>query len=276
MSRGPNWCFTINNYDEATETIIADLCTNEGSDVRYICYGREVGASGTPHLQGYVQFKKKKRLGGVKRVPGLARAHLELARGTFEHNRRYCSKAGDFVEYGSPVVKAGQRTDLSGMKELIDEGKTELECAEANFSCWANNYKALDRYRQLKANRRCWKTIVIVLIGPTGVGKTRFVFDQPDDRELYVWNYSGRDVWFDGYYGQDRVLFDDFDWGQIPYRMMLRLLDRYPCKVPVKGSWAEWKPRKVYITSNREIDAWYPNEDTSHLKRRVTSVIRFE
>jgi DUF971 family protein len=276
MSRGPNWCFTINNYDEATQEALRSLCADASSHVRYIIFGRETGRNGTDHLQGYLQFTKKKRLGGVKRTAGFARAHLELARGTFEDNRKYCSKGEDFEEYGIPVVKAGQRTDLMSMKAMIDEGKTELEVAEANFSCWANNYKALDRYRQMKSARRNWKTVVIVLIGPTGVGKTRFVFDQPDDRELYVWNYSGRDVWFDGYYGQDRVLFDDFDWGQIPYRMMLRLLDRYPCKVPVKGSWAEWKPRKIYITSNREINQWYPNEDTSHLERRVTSIIRFE
>lgn len=274
MSRSPNWCFTINNYTEEEYVALRGLV--ESDVAKYIILGKEVGESGTPHLQGYVQFVRKKRLGGVKRLSGFDRAHLEVARGTYQSNRDYCSKDGIFEEFGEPTKHAGQRNDLIAVKKLIDEGVNELDIAESNFVCWANNYKAFERYRNLKSGNRTEKTIVILLIGDTGTGKTRYVFEQPDDRPLYVWSSSGgNQVWFDGYCGQERVLFDDFDSGQIPYRMMLRLTDRYQMDVPVKGGFVKWNPKKIFITSNRRPSEWY-HCDTSHLERRIDSIIKFE
>ncbi|KAF8766420.1 Replication-associated protein like [Argiope bruennichi] len=39
----------------------------------------------------------------------------------------------------------------------------------------------------------------------------------------------------------------------------LRLLDRYPLKVPIKGSYAEFNSEIIYITSNQHWSEWYPN-----------------
>ena len=67
---------------------------------KYLIYGREVGDEGTPHLQGYVQLKKITRLTGMKKLHPTA--HWEVAKGTEEQNRTYCSKEGDFQEFGTP------------------------------------------------------------------------------------------------------------------------------------------------------------------------------
>lgn len=56
-----HWCFTWNNYPINWEDQM-DL----SNEVRYII-GYEVGESGTPHLQGYVQLTKRKRLVTLKR-----------------------------------------------------------------------------------------------------------------------------------------------------------------------------------------------------------------
>lgn len=57
---------------------------------------------------------------------------------------------------------------------------------------------------------------------------------------------------------------------------MLQLLDRYPLRVEVKGSFVPFVSRRVIITSNVPPDEWYPNiRDRSPLMRRLTSVTAF-
>jgi len=85
------WCFTINNY---TELELKHLVDALDSDDKYII-GKEVGKEGTPHLQGYICFKQKKRLTAVKKING--RAHWEKCKGTQEDNIKYCSKDGNYI-----------------------------------------------------------------------------------------------------------------------------------------------------------------------------------
>ena len=89
-----SWCFTINNWTEKDETAIAM------AGARYTVYGKEVGESGTPHLQGYVYFANKKSMKGVSKL--LPTAHLEMRKGTHEQARNYCIKDGDITEFGNP------------------------------------------------------------------------------------------------------------------------------------------------------------------------------
>lgn len=73
------------------------------------------------------------------------------------------------------------------------------------------------------------------------------------------------------------ILFDDF-YGQIKLGVMLRLLDHYICRLPVKGafSYANWTT--VYITSNVHPDDLYPDAPErarQAFRRRITSIRRF-
>lgn len=58
ISPAIRWCFTLNNYNEKDiifySSIIKEYC-------KIGFFSKEVGKSGTPHLQGYVEFKKKNR-----------------------------------------------------------------------------------------------------------------------------------------------------------------------------------------------------------------------
>ncbi|KAL0152209.1 hypothetical protein M9458_051932 [Cirrhinus mrigala] len=54
-------------------------------------------------------------------------------------------------------------------------------------------------------------------------------------------------AWWDGYDGQDNVIIDDF-YGWIAYDELLRVCDRYPCKVPVKGAFVEFVAKWEFVT----------------------------
>lgn len=80
--------------------------------------------------------------------------------------------------------------------------------------------------------------------------------------------------WFDGYNEQPIVIIDDYR-GEYPVPMFLKLLDRYPMQVPIKGGFVNWSPKKIYITSNVEPRHWYNEVDGRSLaaiSRRFTEV----
>lgn len=93
------WCFTFNNYEENDVNTLEQTLRNAG--VTYYVFGREVGESGTRHLQGYLEFSRKKRFNTVKQVIGFDRIHLECRRGNATQASEYCKKEGDFLEWGS-------------------------------------------------------------------------------------------------------------------------------------------------------------------------------
>lgn len=96
IDRSKSWCFTVNNYAPADELEL-ELLKGDNS-VLYIVVGKEVGESGTPHLQGFVQFKNRRVFGVVKDL--LPRgAHIERARGSVFQAAEYCKKEGDFWEF---------------------------------------------------------------------------------------------------------------------------------------------------------------------------------
>ncbi len=129
------WCFTINNYTPVELQTISDSADN----FDYLCFGRERGSNNTPHLQGYAVLKVKLRLANVKVLPGFARAHLEVSRGTPEQASVYCKKDGDFEEYGSLPTGQGNRSDFNDLKEWIktlDDRPSDRTVAENFPSLW--------------------------------------------------------------------------------------------------------------------------------------------
>lgn len=115
-----NWCFTLNNYDEA-ELVALRESLSDSTKVRYAIFGKEIGESGTPHLQGYVSLKKVQRLSGIKKVVG-NRAHVEVANGDERQNITYCSKSDPQPEEFGTRSSSGKRSDLEAFKDSVKDG----------------------------------------------------------------------------------------------------------------------------------------------------------
>lgn len=98
-SPSKRWGFTLNNYsDKEYVEIIKTFSSNSSK----YSIGKEVGEQGTPHLQGYLELKDKKRFTYLKNI--LPRAHIFKAKGNKEENLSYTQKEGDFVQNFKEVI----------------------------------------------------------------------------------------------------------------------------------------------------------------------------
>lgn len=174
------WCFTLNNYTPAELTAIVD----SASGFDYLCFGRELGDSGTPHLQGFFILPQKKRLAQVKQLDGLGRAHFEKSRGTPAQASAYCKKDGDYDEYGELPNKQGERTDFEELKEWIKEQPSrpsDRDVAEEFPSLWGRYRSACISFLDLfspspalvNGNLRGWQAAVHARVQ-----------EEPNDRDV--------------------------------------------------------------------------------------------
>ncbi len=91
------WGFTLNNY---TESDICAIIRDIKSYCRFGIFSREVGELGTPHLQGYFEFRKKRRPIGVFKNK---RIHFDKKNASRVLNVKYVEKDGDIVfRYPTP------------------------------------------------------------------------------------------------------------------------------------------------------------------------------
>lgn len=257
--------FTLNNPKETT------IQFETKHLVRYASWQKEQAASGTPHLQGYIELHRPQRFSYFQDIlPG---AHFEQARGSPQQARDYTRKEDTRSdgpwEYGTFSTTQGSRTDLEEIKRKLDRGETELQIAEEHFGSWIRYRNSFAIYRSLKQQKRTTKTLVTVLYGPPGTGKTFYAHSKGP---LYMVT-SKSYPWFDGYDGTSNVLFDDF-YGWVPFHHLLTLLDAYPTQVQVKGGFVNWAPKEVFITSNRPPNEWYKDEnlDQTALTRRIENI----
>jgi len=86
------WIMVLNNYTDDEIIYISSICSKF---CKYAIIEKEIGESGTPHLQGYFEFKTKMRPCSV--FVKCDRIHFEKAKGTREHNNIYCSKDDNIV-----------------------------------------------------------------------------------------------------------------------------------------------------------------------------------
>lgn len=114
-AKSRNWQFTWNNYTEEEEVYVQQIA----KQAKYLCYGREKGEQGTPHLQGMVCFKNAKPFSTVRNL--FKNNHVEICKNV-KALITYCQKDGDVWEFGMKPQKNGG----DGMMEIAERNKTLL------------------------------------------------------------------------------------------------------------------------------------------------------
>lgn len=246
------WCFTLNN-PLPSATIDEDLTD-------YQVIGNEVGKEGTPHLQGYVIFKKPYYLTGVKKL--LQKAHWEVAKGTPEQNRTYCTKDGNFVEKGdlpSPRTAAASKKRKADYDLAIQKAK-EQKLYDIDSGLLIRHMSSLkqvarDHPAQLPDNDYLCG---LWIYGPPGSGKSsgaRWMFPKAYPKMC--------NKWWDGYLNEPYVIIEDFDVTHKVLGHHLKIwADHYPFTAEVKCHSMRIRPKVICITSNYSIEEIF-TEDTT-------------
>lgn len=207
--------------------------------------------------------------------------HLEKRNGTQSQAIAYCQdeekrvRGTVFFEHGTRSA-AGRRSELDDIKEMCDSGTTIGDIASQHFGSFVRYHKGIEKYNAIISQRRGGEHDMEVEVywGPTGTGKTRKATTE-NPGYFMMPNPNGGNVFCDGYDGQKCIIIDDF-YGWIPFNLMLRIMDRYPCPVNTKGAVVMLNINKLVITSNDPPKEWYKNIK-DHLfaafQRRITKVI---
>ncbi len=279
--RSKGHVFTLNNPSRTDYLLLDSLKNNK--NIQYLVYQTEKSSTGTKHIQGMVYFTSVKTRKQVKGVfwRGM---HVENMRGTPKQASDYCKKEDSRIEGGKDewgvLPTQGARVDLMAMKDLIDNGGTLDDLWDKHFSGMVRYGKAMREYLGRKDQVRTVKPKISVFWGGTGTGKTwtareeaakidkNFMTAQVSERGKFWWTESmtGR--------APKVVIIDDFE-GEIPFRILLQMLDRYECTVPYKGGFVKFVAKNIFITSNKHPEHWYAFQNAndswekSPLKRRL-------
>lgn len=264
-----DWAWTLPNPESNEITF--------PSSVRYAIWQREKSESGLVHLQGCIMFVRGQRFAAVLKIlPG---AHIEPRKGTRDQMVDYCKKQDETYvegpwEHGA-YTSQGTRSDLESavacckekrsIDALYDEHTVVMIRYERGFRSLLNHLSTL--YEGPRIVHWYW--------GSTGTGKTRKVAEETTSGETF-WKSPGT-KWFDGYEGEKTVVLDDFRGSWWTFSFMLRLLDRYPLRVEVKGGHRAWNAETIYVTCCKPPNEVYELADDSidQLVRRVTHVTHF-
>lgn len=186
-------CFTWNNYDEdELDDLEAKLKSLEQlGQLQYSILGREIGESGTPHIQGYVHLRKEyhpSQTCGLQfwknLLPGGKRMHFENARGKDSHQYIYCTKEGPFIEFGT-IKDTEKGQDFAG---AIEAAKQDMDICEKEYpELYLKYHFQLEKIHQKAQNQkpesnitelRSWQHQVIDLLKKQNDRQILFVVDE--------------------------------------------------------------------------------------------------
>jgi len=268
--------------------------------VKYLVMQLELSPSTKQvHVQGFVSFQQTKRVNVVaNHFGGIDKEVFQKMKkgATPWDNKVYCTKEDSRLPGGVPFEYG--EVPQPGEKPAADESRLEAfikvmdkdglnHAMDNDPSTYVRSHSGLDKLAGIYQGRKIPQmrevTVYVAWGATSGSGKSHFAhtwdsvehtFPVPDLRHKERLN-------LDGYMGQRTLLIEDYE-GEIEFRSLLRMLDKYKAQFNTKGGmvWGCWDT--VIITSNRHPSQWYDDRvdpwgltDKSPLRRRIDFLLEF-
>lgn len=245
--------FTLNNYSDADYEVIKQRLT---ITAKWAVIGKEVGESGTKHLQGACVLNKQTAFSVVKAM--MPQAHIETMRGKPDQSLDYCTKEDTNAWQFGTLPEPGKRRDLDEIAQMVVDGCTLRQIAVERPDAIIKYHRGLTALRNILSTGRRPEAPALMFWfhGATGTNKTRtaFEFGEAKYGRGNVYILPRPDCKFFGTYdGQPVVIFDDFRAKGVVFNHFLTATDVYPMEVDLKHGYANFAPEVIIITSPHDI-----------------------
>lgn len=251
-----SYVFTWNNYPADAY----DLLTVLRPRCHLMAVGKEVAASGTAHLQGFLIMKSPCRMGSlIRQFPGV-HFEVKVTNSSEKQCVDYTKKEGNPDRLDWDDRQQGSRTDLAAVCDVIKTNpRIAVRAVAAQFPTTFVKYhagisaltRALQPVGALHTQRHvCW------FFGDTGCGKSYTAVEEAlaaaggDASDVYRWTITSL-KWAGSYSGQRYVIIDELrpDWDGFSMAALFGLLDQYAHEVEIKGSQVSWAATHIWITT---------------------------
>lgn len=239
----------------------------ENENMKFIVFQLEKSESGSYHLQGYVELTKPQRIVWIRNhwrefgTTGGNSVWLHARDGDRSEAINYCKKEESRISgpwtYGQDNGQ-GHRSDVVLVATAILGGASEediLRNHPTSYLLHCKNVKTMI-YDVCKTRHVDWNPCVIVFCGDSNTGKTFTIKKLAGPKAYYYICGQHNSSWWDGYTGQEDIVFNDWGKGAISVREFQNLWDN-GVQVQVKGGTTRLMPKRVWISSNFDPVDWY-------------------
>jgi hypothetical protein len=161
---------------------------------------------------------------------------------------------------------------------LIKNGANIHGIAQEHPNIFVRSSTGIEKLIHHFTKPRNFQTVGYWLWGETGQGKSRWA--NTHFPEAYY--KDPENDWWDGYYGQETVIIDDYRPSKsLSFAKILRLVDRYPLQIQVKCAFAQFVSKRIIFTSPMSLldtfsrCEWLRSEELDQLQRRIPHQLHF-
>ncbi len=276
-SQARTWHLVINNpLDKQLGHAEIKEILHSFPSLRYWCMCDEIGEKGTPHTHILLCTRNPVKFSTIINK-FKNNIHAEETLGNPEQNREYIRKEGKwadtekketnladtFEEWGElPQGHKWKKTLFTILFNMIEKGMSNSEILRKNpdYMKYINHIERTRQALREEEFKNRWRDIeCIYVFGETNTNKSRTYMEMYGYENVYrITNYTGNAVW-DGYRGQDVVIFEEYR-SQIMISEMLTWLEGYPnCSLRARYTDKVACYTKVVFISNIPLEKQYPN-----------------
>lgn len=274
-------------------------------------YGGKGDKDGKLHCQFAVAYRDQVRAPQARRIiggqygPFTGFLEPAFSKNVWDYVTKVDSRVQAIEGYGNLTDDTGHRSDLDIIYAEIAQGTPIYDIMSRFPRQFMRNHaaisKVLSRYKwpytfrcelkpalmydlylycpQLCAMydkpRPYGKCTVEIWWGVTGSGKSHKAFHEYP--EAYRKSIPGK--WWEGYRGESVVVFEEFNPNEdkeLRLPELLKILDKYPYQVEIKGASMQLKANHFIFTTNIDPRTWYEGHpQVPAFCRRVDKIVRF-